>query len=587
MKIHLARAIAYLASAFVINSCAHQTTTSPKAEDAPSIIATSAHIERTDFRAEGRRFAISTQGRAATPAAERILKSGGNVIDAALAASFAISVERPHSTGLAGGGFFLYFDAKTGRTYAVDFRERAPLKSKPEMFLDAKGEPVATRSQNGVLAVAVPGLVAGLLEIHKRFGSKPLKEILTPAIELAENGFPIYPSLDKAIRQKAALLRADPAARAIFLDSNGDPWPQGHLLVQKDLAKTLRLIAKKGRDGFYKGSVAGAITSYMKKNGGLIEARDLASFQVKWREPVRGSFRGYEIASMPPPSSGGVHVIQFLNMLENDNLKPMGPSSAEAMHLEASALQMAFADRARYLGDPDFIKVPVKSLISKPYAQKRRSEIISGKARALKAVSPGDVAPYESTETTHFSIIDRDGNAVASTQTINGYMGASLVVPGTGLVLNNEMDDFSAKPGAANLFGAIGSEANLVAPKKTPLSSMSPTLLMKDGRVELAVGAPGGTRIISCVAETILNWTEFKMPLDQAISTIRLHHQWSPDVLTIDPPGPSPATLSQLKEFGYRVEIEPVPCNVMAVAREGDVLKAASDPRDIGTSSAE
>lgn len=543
--------------------------------------------ERPDSQnsqAKGSQYAISTQGAYATQAAKKMYDLGGNIIDATVAASFTIAVERPQSTGIGGGGFLVFFDAKTQVTHAVDFRERAPLAAHEHMFIkDKKADP--DLSQNGALAVATPGLVAGLLEVHQKFGSLSRAQVLQPAIELAEEGFTIYPELERALEYRQAELAKDPEAKKIFLDQNSKALTSGTLLVQKDLGKTLRQIAKLGKKGFYQGSFAKHLIGYSKKNGGILSAKDLETYQVKWRKPLSSPYKGLELLSMPPPSSGGVHVIQFLKFLEPDLLPQKGLLSAQAIHLSASALQSAFADRAQYLGDPDFVEVPVDPLISSKYISKRRGEISVNRARKASEVKAGTlVLPKESTETTHISIIDQEGNAVSTTQTINGWMGAARVVPKTGVVLNNEMDDFSAQPGASNLFGAIGGKPNAIAPLKTPLSSMSPTILVQDGKAQMAIGAPGGTRIISCVAQTILNYYEFKLPLYEAISTIRYHHQWLPDTLFLEPPGPKPSVLRQLQELGYSVQIEPIPCNVMATVRQGSDLIGVADPRDIGTS---
>jgi gamma-glutamyltranspeptidase/glutathione hydrolase len=557
----------------------------------PSKIILTSNI-RPDIKsseAYGKKYAVATQGIYATKAAKEIFEKGGNAIDAAVAASFVLSVERPHSTGLGGGGFMLFREGKTKKTYAIDFRERAPLKSSENMFVGPDGKVVPNLSINGILASAVPGMVAGLLEIHQKFGHLPLSTILNPAILLSKNGFPIYPSLAKALLQKEVVLSHDPEARKIFLDDKFKALPEAHILIQKDLSHTLELIAKFGKKGFYEGAVAQEYIAFFKKENGLLTKADLDAYQVKWRTPLYGDYKGFEIYSMPPPSSGGVHVIQFLNMLENDNLEKSGILSTRAIHLAASALQAAFADRATYLGDPDFTKVPVKTLISKEYAQLRRNEFLNDRARPSSAVRAGNISEVEHTETTHLSILDDEGNAVATTQTINGFMGASVVVPHTGIVLNNEMDDFSALAGVPNLFGAIGGKANAIAPRKTPLSSMSPTIVLKDGSPVLSLGAPGGTRIISCVAQTILNFIEFKMPLFESVASVRYHHQWTPDVLDIDPPGPNKGVLLELQKMGYNIQLKAVPCNVMAVSKELNLetpYHAVADPRDIGTSTA-
>ncbi len=569
---------AYLALVLTLTAC--QTKT-PKT----TTLAQKSTADRATTEAFGSEYAISTQGKAATRAAETMYKQGGNMIDATVAASFTIGVERPHSTGIAGGGFLLFRDAKTKLIHAVDFRERAPLKATAEMFLGRDGKADPKRSVYGPLSVAVPGMVAGLYEIHQKFGKLPWAKVLEPAIELAELGFPIYPSLQRAMSEERKNLATDPAARKIFLDPDQQVWAEGKTLVQKDLAETLKLIARGGKDEFYSGSTAKRLLGFMNKSRGILTAQDLKDYKVIWRTPVQGKFKNFEVFSMPPPSSGGIHVIQFLNFLENDNLKSEGIFSKKAIHLQASALQAAFTDRAQYLGDPDYWKVPVRGLTAKAYSQKRRSEVNLEKARTISEISFGDPNPFESTETTHLSIMDKEGNAVATTQTINGFFGAGVVVPGTGIVLNNEMDDFTAQVGAQNMFGAVGGQANAIAPKKTPLSSMSPTIVMKGETPVMSLGAPGGTRIISCVAQTILNHLEFELPLFESVAVPRLHHQWKPDVLTIDPPGPTYETRLALEQMGYKVELNAVPCYTMAVSRDQTgKFTAVSDPRDVGMS---
>lgn len=542
-----------------------------------------ANTQRKDLsqvEASGTKYAISTQGKYASLAADEMFKQGGNIIDATVAASFVISVERPHSTGIGGGGFMV-FRQKDGQTFAVDFRERAPFKATKNMYVrNGKGD--TSLSQDGILASGTPGLIAGLVEIHKKFGSLPLKTIMQPSIDLAEKGFPIYFTLYEALLDRAEVMSKDPAARAIFLDKDGKALPEGHILVQKDLAKTLRKISETGSNDFYKGETAKKITDFFRKEKGLVTAKDLSSYKVKWRKPVTGTYKNFEIISMPPPSSGGIHVIQFLKFLENDDLKSKAPLSKDSIHLAAASLQSAFADRAKYLGDPDFVKVPTEQLTSQKYIQSRRKDVSLDKARTADQVSAGKPLQKESFYTTHLSIMDAEGNSVSTTQTINGWFGSGVVVPETGVLLNNEMDDFSIQPGVANLFGAVGGESNAIAPLKTPLSSMSPTLILKDGKAIMSVGAPGGTRIISCVAQTILNYIEFGLPLKESVSMVRYHHQWKPDVLEIDPPGPKPEVLKELQSMGYQVKLDPVDCYVMAVSKEAEKLKAVADPRDIG-----
>lgn len=539
--------------------------------------------QSTSARAISEAFAkkamVSTQGRAATAAAQEILKKGGNAIDAAIAASFAISVERPHSTGLGGGGFMLYREASTGKIYAIDFRERAPARASRNMYLDSAGNVIPHASTDGIRAVATPSLIAGLLEIHHRFGSLPLKTLIQPAIDLAENGFEVYPTLAHALQERRDVLAHHPESKKIFLHADGSPYREGEILVQKDLAKTLRILADSGP-----GPINWAIADESKREKGVLELHDLETYQVKWREPVIGDYQGYRIVSMPPPSSGGAHVIEILNILEPYRLKEEGFQSANGIHLIASALQLAFADRAEYMGDPDFVKVPLARLTSKQYAEQERTRINPEKHTPSDEIRAGNLR-VESTSTTHFAIMDAKGNVVSSTQTINGYFGSGVTVPGTGIVLNNEMDDFSAKPGAPNLFGAVGGDANAIAPGKTPLSSMAPTLVFKGDTPVMALGAPGGTRIISCVAETLINRIGYGLSLYDSVNAIRFHHQWKPDLLEIDSPGPGPAVIAQLKNMGYTISMgeDAVPCRVMAVERSASGFTGVSDPIDHGS----
>lgn len=538
--------------------------------------------------ARGSHYVVSTQGQASTQAAREMLDLGGNVIDAAVAASFAISVERPQSTGLGGGGFLLFHDAKKKKTYAVDFRERAPAGAREKMFQGPDGEVVPKSTTQGIQAVAVPGLIAGLWEIQAKWGKLPWKKVIEPAIRLAENGFEVYPHLAEKLAEEREHLASIPATRAVFFREDGAPLTEGDVLKQPDLAKTLKEIAEKGRKAFYQGRIARAIESESRRLGGLLGSEDLRSYRVHWRKPVRGKYKGLDVISMPPPSSGGTHLIQILNILEFDSLKELGMLTTQSIHRTASAMQLAFADRAEHMGDPDFVPVPVEGLISKKYARTLRSSIDPARARPSDEISAGKPPRAESTETTHFSIMDAEGNAVASTQTINGYFGSGVVVPGTGIVLNNTMDDFSAKPGASNLFGSVGGNANAIAPHKTPLSSMTPTLVLRKGVPVMAVGAPGGTRIIGCVAQTFLNYFEYRLPLYESVGLVRFHHQWKPDELKFDAPGPGDEVVEELKRLGHSVKLgfDAVPCRVMAVVREGASLIGVSDPRDAGSSAA-
>ena len=571
---------------FFLFSCSgEQTKQGLKPQPAPFLAINLSPDAQKIYEAYGKRFIVAAQGTTAGQAAKSVIEKGGNLVDAAIAASFAISVERPQSTGLGGGGFFLYYEAKTKKTYAVDFRERAPLLARKNMYLDERGNVVAGKSLRGIFAVATPGLVAGLTEIHSKFGKLPFAEDVEPAIQLAEKGFPIYSSLAENLEKFKDTLASFPATKLIFLHRDGSPLQENELLVQKDLANTLRIIAKNKRDGFYKGKIARAILQESSKRGGLLQFQDFSQYQVKWRSPLEGSFLNYKILTMPPPSSGGIHVLQILNILEAEPFSRENFLSAESIHRTASAMQLAFADRAVYPGDPDFVNVPTETLISKKYALQRRA-LIGERAAKASEIAAGKVPAEESLQTTHFSMMDSEGNAIASTQTINYIFGSGVVVPGTGIVLNDEMDDFSVKPGAANIFGAVGGEANSIAPKRTPLSSMSPTIILENGQTKMAVGAPGGTFIITCVAQAILNYLAHHQSLYQSVAAPRFHQQWLPDQLMMETPGFSEDILENLKNRGHNIKMltRHQGCYLEAVSREADILHGVADPRDIGIS---
>jgi gamma-glutamyltranspeptidase / glutathione hydrolase len=545
------------------------------------IVAPIASEPRVAHEALASKEMVTSQGQATTRAALSIFKQGGNIIDAFVAASFAISVERPHSTGLGGGGFLLYYSQIDNKVYAFDFREMAPLAAKANMYLSKKGETQPLLSQEGSLAVATPGLVKGLYDIHQRFGKLPWKETLVPAIELARDGFPLYEQLYEALEDRKNLLLKDPEARVTFYKKDGNTPPLGTLIYQPNLAKTLEIIAQKGSHGFYRGKVADAIVKTIKKKKGLLSHKDLLNYKMVERAPVTGSYKGLKIFSMPPPSSGGIHVIQILKMLEPHNLKKMGPQSAQAVHLTANAMQRAFLDRATYLGDPDFHPVPTKALLNNSYLINLSRAIKSNKAIKSTELKPVPL-PYESSDTTHFTIADKEGNLISSTQTINGWFGSGVIAQGTGIILNNEMDDFAQKIGAQNLFGAVGGKNNLVEPKKRPLSSMSPTIILNKNGPFMALGSPSGTKIITCVAQTILNAVEYEMPLYEAVAATRIHHQWQPDKLKIEAPFLDPKVEKKLQEMGHDIVHSNLGCSIQAIKRSKDKWHGVSDPRGEG-----
>lgn len=546
-----------------------------------NVVSPPAGTLRTKYEATGVNQMITTQGVATSKAAMSILEQGGNIIDAFVAASFTISVERPQSTGIGGGGFLLFFSRAENKVYAFDFREIAPAMATSNMYLNKNGEVQPLLSQEGALAVGTPGLVAGLYDIHSRFGKLPWKQTILPAIALARNGLPLYEHLHVALEDRKHLLKLDPEAKKTFLMNDGSVPKLGTIIIQENLAKTLELIGEKGRDGFYTGKVADAIVKTISSKRGIVSHKDLRDYKMKERAPVTASYKGVKIFSMPPPSSGGIHVIQILKMLEPHNLKKKGPQSTDAVHLTANSMQRAFQDRAFYLGDPDFHPVPTASLLDEKYLARLSQEIDTEKAIPADKLQSIPL-PKESSETTHFSIADKEGNMVASTQTINGWFGSGVMAQGTGVVLNNEMDDFAQKVGAQNLFGAVGGTSNLVQPYKRPLSSMSPTIVTKDGEPFMALGSPSGTRIISCVAQTILNAVEFEMPLFEAVAATRIHQQWYPDELKIEAPFLSESVEKKLKERGHNVIHGKLGCSIQAIKRNRGSWTGVSDPRGEG-----
>lgn len=546
---------------------------------------------RADYVAKSKIAMISSAHALATTAGNQILKEGGNAVDASIAVSFAISVLRPHSTGIGGGGFLLYYNKEKGLTEVFDFRERAPLAASRDMYLGRDGEPIdfvymghtiPNASVNGHMAGGIPGLVAGLADLHKKHGTLPWAKLLAPAINLAAEGFPVYPSLAFATSNRQEILKNFEDSRRIFLP-NGKPIEEGQILVQKDLAWTLAQISQFGPDAFYKGEVSKRFIAEMTRGHGLISPRDLATYQVKMRKPLSGKYRGYTIVSMPPPSSGGIHIIQMLNMLENYDYGGMGHNTEKGVHVLSEVMRRAFADRAKYLGDPEFVNVPIMGLMNSDYAKKQISSLDMKHASSSSEVGAGDPAPYESPSTTHFSVVDSAGNAVSSTQTVNTYFGSCVVIQGAGFFLNNEMDDFSKKPGVPNAFGLLGSEANAIAAKKTMLSSMSPTLVFdQQDRLKLVVGSPGGPRIINATIQTIINVIDHGMELRDAVHAFRIHHQWYPDRIEVEEGGLEESVLKGLVDRGHQIFTGTSIGDVQAVGWENDGWTGVADTRSEG-----
>ena len=493
---------------------------------------------------------VVTAHHLATDVGVDILRRGGNAIDAAVAVGYALAVVYPAAGNLGGGGFMTLVLADGRKTF-IDFREKAPLAATPAMYLDQKGSVIAGLSTRGHLAVAVPGTVAGLEYARDHFATLPRATLLAPAIRLADQGFVLEQGDADMLDSAAPDLRHDPASRAIFLDPTGAPIKAGDRLVQRDLAATLRAIARAGANGFYKGPVAEAIAKSNQAGGGLLTLADLTAYEARERRPVECNYRGYQVISAPPPSSGGVALCEMLNILEGYPLADLGFHSAAAVHDQIEAMRHAYADRNSYLGDPDVIDNPVTRLTDKAYAATIRDVIdprLASDSRQIRAGLP----PHEGVNTTHFSIADRFGNAVALTYTLNDWFGARVTAAGTGVLLNDEMDDFTAKAGVPNLYGLVQGDANAIAPGKRPLSSMCPTVVARDGKPVMVVGTPGGSQIISAVLLTILNTIDYGMTIQEAVDAPRFHQQWMPDVTRLEPFALSPDTQRLLEADGYR-----------------------------------
>ncbi|MBI4324324.1 MAG: gamma-glutamyltransferase [Chloroflexi bacterium] len=529
--------------------------------------------------AYGERGMVATVHREATAAGIKAMQEGGNAIDAAVAAGLTLGVVDGFNSGI-GGGCFLVIRLADGTVVAIDGRETAPLAASRNMYLRA-GRADVRLSQAGPLAAAVPGALAAYHHAAANYGKLPFQRHLLSAAQMAEDGFFIGAGYAARLREAARDLKRFPAARELFLQPDGKPKRAGDLLKQSDLAATYRAIAEQGVDWFYHGPFAQTTAEWMQKNGGLLNEMDFARYTVTRREPIETTYRGFKIIGFPPPSSGGVHVAEILNILENFDLKAMGAGSAEAIHVMAEAMKLAFADRAYWLGDPDFAQVP-RGLLSKEYAANLARQIDRSHASRVAGHNTPERAAEDffRKHTTHFSTADAEGNWVACTATINTTFGSKVVIAGTGVVLNNQMDDFSAQPGVANYFGLIGAEANAIAPGKRPLSSMSPTLVLKEGRPVLSLGAAGGPTIISQTLLTIVNLIDFGMDLEQALAQARFHHQWRPDKLVIEK-GVGEPVRRELRRRGHKLKVVHSLGATQAVARQPGAkgFVGAHDPR--------
>ena len=527
----------------------------------------------------GTNGAIATVHPLATDAALQIVRSGGNAVDAGVAAALTLGVVDGHNSGIGGGCFFLLRTSR-GSLIAIDGRETAPAKATREMFI-RDGKAVPELSQSGALAIGIPGSLAAYDYALRHFGKLKLKEVIRPAIRLAEEGFLIDTAYASRLQESAEdLAKFNESSRVLLKE--GRAYEKGEILKQPDLARSYRAIAEHGIDWFYKGEFAERTEKWMGENGGLVTAEDFRKYEIRIREPIRSRYRGYEIIGFPPPSSGGVHVAQILNILENFELGELPAYSADPIHLIAEAMKLAFADRAYWLGDPDFVKVP-RGLISRSYASSLAKKIDLAKASVVESHGPAasfGTANFENKHTTHFSVADAEGNWVACTTTVNTSFGSKVIIPGTGIILNNQMDDFSAQPGAPNFFGLVGAEANAIEPGKRPLSSMSPTIVLHRGRPVMALGAAGGPTIISQTVVNLINLIDYKMPLEKTLASPRIHHQWKPAALRVEELPYD--VLDDLKNRGHEIITVKSSGAAQVVIQSGNRVEAAHDPRLAG-----
>ncbi|WP_299806165.1 gamma-glutamyltransferase [uncultured Shewanella sp.] len=528
---------------------------------------------------------VSSQEALATQAGVEILKQGGNAVDAAVAVGFSLAVTLPRAGNIGGGGFMLVHLSEPNKTIAIDYREMAPSKAHRDIFLDEKGNPVNKLSREHGLAVGVPGTVMGMELALEKYGTMTMKQVTDAAIKMAKEGIIVTPDLQASLSGLKRRIAQWPSSAEIFYKPDGSDFQSGELLKQPELAHSLSLIAKSGSEGFYQGETAQKLVNAIQKAGGIMTLADLKNYKVVERDPVVGEYRGYQVVSMPPPSSGGVHIIEMLNMLEGYPIKELGHNTAATLHLMTESMKRAYADRSEYLGDPDFYDVPVKALLSKDYAKQLAKQISPDKATPSSEIKPGKLAPYESNQTTHYSVVDQWGNAVSNTYTLNFSYGSGLVAKGTGILLNNEMDDFSAKPGTPNGYGLVGGEANAVEGNKRPLSSMSPTIVMKDGKPFIVTGSPGGSRIITTTMQIIMNVIDHDLNIAEATYAPRVHHQWLPDVLRVEH-SLNRDTQGLLRAKGHEVKVNNAIGSTQSIMVTEQGIFGSSDPRRAGSETA-
>lgn len=522
---------------------------------------------------------VASQHELATQAGLQILKDGGNAIDAAVAVGFSLAVVLPRAGNLGGGGFMIVHDAKSKDTKALNYREMAPAATHKDVYLDEEGNVDNQKIKFDYPASGVPGTVAGMVEALEKYGTMSLKEVMKPAIKLAEDGFPVTYNLAHLLKVMEPRLAKWPETKKIFYKENGEPYKLGETLKQKDLAWSLKRIAKKGAKAFYEGEIAERIAEDMKNNGGYITMEDLKNYKVETMEPVWGEYKGHKICSMPPPSSGGVHIIQMLNILKQYPLSYLGHNSAESIHLMAEAMKLAYADRSEHLGDPNFWEVPVEGITSQAYADMLQAKVNKWTSTPSEKIKPNKPQDYESDETTHYTVVDAAGNVVVNTYTLNFSFGNGIVAKGTGILLNNEMDDFAAKPGVPNAFGLLGGDANAVEAGKRPLSSMTPTIVFKDDKPYFATGSPGGSRIITTVLQVILNVIEHDMNVAEASHAPRIHHQWYPEVLFLEKGINMDTQRLLVEKKGYQIQFRSAMGSTQTIMLKDGLIFGSTDPR--------
>ncbi|MBS1809913.1 MAG: gamma-glutamyltransferase [Acidobacteria bacterium] len=551
-----------------------------------SLVITPANQAASRAPVRGKHGMVSSVSEIASQVGVDILKRGGNAVDAAVAVGLALAVVWPEAGNLGGGGFMM-IRRNDGKAVAVDYREMAPAAAHRNVYLDSKGEYIKDSSLIGHKASGVPGTVAGFAMALEKYGTMKWADVVEPARKLAADGFPVWYSLENSLKGAGKNLALFPESNRIFL-RNGKPYEDGEIFQQPELASTLDRLSKEGPREFYEGRTARLIADTMKANAnGWITMDDLKNYQAKEREPLRTNYRGYDIITMPPPSSGGIALIEMLNILSRYDLKSMGFNSSRELHVKVEAMRRAFADRSEFLGDADFVKVPVAGLISKKYADTVAASIKLTQASSSEKIKHGKPTAYESTETTHFTVVDKDGNVVTNTYTLNGSFGSFVTVEGAGFLLNNEMDDFAAKPGSPNMYGLIQSEQNAVAARKRPLSAMTPTIVLKDGKLWFALGSPGGPTIINTVLQTLINVIDHGMTIQQAVDAPRIHHQWMPDQIRYEPMGIVADVKDKLQALGHKFTDRPGymgDCEAIMIEDKTGVRLGASDPRRGGKS---